>query len=82
MSGWNSGSIASLDSALHPIVESAGGGQSGREEVYRRLNSGVKKWRIEYAPVAASRSLFLLQSAPPRRVQPDADQVWHPISFR
>jgi hypothetical protein len=58
------GSIANLDSALQPIIESAHSGNSGQEEIYMTLNSSVRKWRVEYAPLARGRSFFLLQSIP------------------
>jgi hypothetical protein len=58
------GPIATLDSALQPMIEDARCGASGQEEIYMSLKSTVRKWRVEYAPLATSRSLFLLESVP------------------
>jgi len=58
------GPIATVDSALQPIIEAARRGASGQEEIYMSLKSTVRKWRIEYTPLGAGRSLFLLQSIP------------------
>ena len=57
------GALTSIDSALTTALKVASKGHAGQDELYLHTAVGIRKWRVEHKPVAAGRSLFLLQRA-------------------
>jgi IrrE N-terminal-like domain len=61
------GALTGIDSALTTALELASRGRAGQDEVYLNTAAGIRKWRVEYKPIAQGRSLFLLQRIPTTR---------------